>query len=50
MTGSGPTHLARLTTKLGIETLERCWQRVTGQPLTLAVRVFIASGPAQDAE
>ncbi|MFI1971934.1 CHAT domain-containing tetratricopeptide repeat protein [Streptomyces cinnamoneus] len=30
--------LARLTTKLGIEALERCWQRVSGARLPAAVR------------
>lgn len=50
MTGPAPTHLARLTTELGIDTLERCWHRVTGQPLLPVVRDFIASGPAEYAE
>ena len=49
MTGTGPTHLARLTAVLGIDTLERCWHRVTGQPLSPGVRDYLASGPAEEA-
>lgn len=48
-TGPGPTQLARLTALLGIDTLNRSWQRVTGQSLPPAVRDFIASHPAEDA-
>jgi tetratricopeptide (TPR) repeat protein len=50
MTGTGPNQLARLTAELGIDTLDRCWHRVTGQPLPPAVRDFIASGPTEHAE
>ncbi|MGH4024171.1 MAG: tetratricopeptide repeat protein, partial [Pseudonocardiaceae bacterium] len=50
MTRFSPTRLARLTTELGVEALERCWLRVTNQPLPPAVRDFIAAGPDQDAE
>lgn len=48
-TGPGPTHLARLTAILGIDVLQRCWQRVTGQPLPHAIRDAIASGLSEDA-
>jgi len=37
--GSG--ELARLAHQLGIQTLERCWQQVTGQPLPGAVRIYV---------
>ncbi|HEU0089726.1 MAG TPA: tetratricopeptide repeat protein [Pseudonocardiaceae bacterium] len=50
MTGPGPMHLARLTAELGIETLERCWRRVTGQTLPPSVRDFVTAGPAEDVE
>jgi hypothetical protein len=40
-TGPGPQILARLTTRLGIDTLEQCWQQVTGSPLPHAVRDYI---------
>jgi tetratricopeptide (TPR) repeat protein len=40
-TGPWPTELARLTALLGIDTLERCWQRVTGKPLPDMVRTFM---------
>jgi tetratricopeptide (TPR) repeat protein len=36
-----PEHLARLTTQLGIDTLEQRWQQVTGSPLPHAVRDYI---------
>ncbi len=48
-TGAGPDHLARLTAVLGIDTLERCWRRVTGQPLPQLVRDVIASDPPDHA-
>lgn len=48
-TGPGPTNLAQLTAFLGIDTLYRCWQRVTGQPLPHAVRDAIASGLTEHA-
>lgn len=50
MTGAGPKQLARLTAALGIEALERCWQRITGQPLPQAVRDFVTAHPDQNAE
>ena len=40
-TGPGPQHLARLTAGLGVDTLERCWQQVTGHPLPQPVRDYI---------
>ncbi|MGH3693749.1 MAG: tetratricopeptide repeat protein [Pseudonocardiaceae bacterium] len=48
-TGPGPAHLARLTAQLGIDTLKRCWHRVTGQPLPQVVRDVIASDPPDHA-
>ncbi|MGH3934889.1 MAG: CHAT domain-containing protein [Pseudonocardiaceae bacterium] len=48
-TGPGPANLARLTAHLGIDTLERCWRRVTGQPLPQVVRDVIASDPPDHA-
>jgi hypothetical protein len=45
-TEPGPTHLARLTALLGIDTLQRCWHRVTGKPLPDVVRNVIASDPS----
>ncbi len=40
-TGPAPSHLARLTTKLGTGGLEECWQRVTGGLLPRAIRSYI---------
>jgi hypothetical protein len=40
-TGPGPEHLARLTTHLGIDALEQCWQQVTGSPLPHTVRDYV---------
>jgi tetratricopeptide (TPR) repeat protein len=40
-TDTGPEHLARLTTRLGIAALEQCWQQVTGSPLPPAVRDYV---------
>ncbi|MGH3940602.1 MAG: tetratricopeptide repeat protein [Pseudonocardiaceae bacterium] len=48
MTGPGPAHLAWLTAELGIDTLERCWHRVTGHSLPPVIRNFTASGASQD--
>ncbi len=48
-TGPGPANLARMVAELGIDTLERCWRRVTGEPLRDAVRDFIASRSTRDA-
>ncbi len=42
-TEPGPTHLARLTAPLGIDTLNQCWDRVTGKPVPQVVRDFITS-------
>jgi hypothetical protein len=41
--GTGPGQLARLTRQLGIQALETCWQRVTGDPLPGAVRDYVRS-------
>ncbi|MGH3822348.1 MAG: tetratricopeptide repeat protein [Pseudonocardiaceae bacterium] len=43
VTRPGVSQLARLTILLGIDTLNRCWHRVTGQPLPHVVRDVIAS-------
>ena len=40
-TGPAPSHLARLTAKLGTGVLEQCWQQVTGGPLPGAVRDYV---------
>ncbi len=40
-TGPVSSHLARLASQLGIETLAASWQRVTGNPLPEAVRRFV---------
>jgi tetratricopeptide (TPR) repeat protein len=42
-TGPGPDHLARLTSQLGIPTLEETWRQVTGHPLPQAVRDYVTS-------
>jgi tetratricopeptide (TPR) repeat protein len=36
-------HLANLTVKLGIHTLETSWREVTGSPLPEAIRIYISS-------
>jgi tetratricopeptide (TPR) repeat protein len=41
--GTGPGQLARLTRQLGMQALEACWQRVTGDPLPGAVRDYVRS-------
>ena len=41
-TGSGPWHLARLTSQLGTAALEDAWQAVTGGGLPEAVRDYVA--------
>lgn len=43
LTGPAPRHLVRITAELGIDALERCWHRVTGQPLPASVRDFVRS-------
>jgi tetratricopeptide (TPR) repeat protein len=40
-TKAGPYELARLTAKLGLRSLETCWQWVTREPLPDAVRDFV---------
>ncbi|MFD5030005.1 tetratricopeptide repeat protein [Streptomyces sp. NPDC058405] len=40
--------LARLTQTLGMQELERCWERVTGLPLATAVRQFIETHEEND--
>ncbi len=40
-TGPAPSHLARLTTELGTDALEECWQQITGGLLPLAIRSYI---------
>jgi len=42
-TEPGPRHLARLTQLLGVETLEKYWQAVTGSALPQAVRDYVES-------
>ncbi len=42
-TGPGPRHLARLTSRLGIEALEERWQVVTGALLPQSVRDYVSS-------
>ncbi|MET7604931.1 hypothetical protein ABZS96_20870, partial [Streptomyces avermitilis] len=44
-TGTGPGHLRQLTARLGIEAVERAWQRVTDRPLPPAVRAFLLTAP-----
>jgi hypothetical protein len=38
LTGTAPAVLARLTSQLGITTLQTTWQQVTGQPLPPDIR------------
>jgi tetratricopeptide (TPR) repeat protein len=40
---AGPLHLRRLTTELGVDTLDRLWHRLTGEPVPQVIRDFIAS-------
>jgi tetratricopeptide (TPR) repeat protein len=40
-TATGPVHLVRLTAELGVNTLKRCWYRLTNRPLPPAIRDFI---------
>jgi tetratricopeptide (TPR) repeat protein len=40
-TGPGPSHLKRLTSELGFNTLEQCWPKVTDKPLPSAVHQFV---------
>ena len=40
-TGTGPLDLARLTARLGMDTLEACWREVTGGPLPQTVRDYL---------
>ncbi|MEU9874860.1 CHAT domain-containing tetratricopeptide repeat protein [Streptomyces phaeochromogenes] len=49
-TGPGPDHLKRLTVSMGIGSLERTWQSVTGNPLPPPVRNFVLAEdpPATD--
>lgn len=42
-TGPGPKHLVRLTSELGMSTLEAAWQRVTDHRLPDAVRAYVES-------
>jgi tetratricopeptide (TPR) repeat protein len=49
LTGPGPEHLVRLTTRLGIAALEECWRKVTGDRLPQAVRAYVESN-AQPAD
>ncbi|MFD9097812.1 tetratricopeptide repeat protein [Streptomyces collinus] len=44
-TGPAPGHLKRLTHTLGIATLERAWQNVTGNRLPSAVRRHVLTDP-----
>ena len=39
--GTGLAQLARLTSQLGIQVLEKCWHQVTGQPLAEPVRAYV---------
>lgn len=48
LTGPGPRHLARLTTALGLEALQRCWLEVTGREVPPAVVSFIESSHPQE--
>jgi tetratricopeptide (TPR) repeat protein len=48
MTGPGPSHLARLTSQLGMPALEEAWQEVTGQPLPQQVRGYITTHQGED--
>ncbi len=43
LTGTGPSALARLTSQLGLPSLETAWQETTGQPLPAVVRDWITS-------
>jgi tetratricopeptide (TPR) repeat protein len=45
LTGSGPAALVRLTSQLGMLTLEETWRQVTGQPVPQVVRDYITSHP-----
>ena len=47
-TGPGPMHLARLTTKLGLEALDSSWQVVTGKPVPAALRDHLSPSAARD--
>jgi tetratricopeptide (TPR) repeat protein len=40
-TGPGPSHMARLTAKLGMDALKAAWKEVTGEDLPEAVRTFV---------
>ena len=39
----GPIHLARLAARLGMEALEECWRKVTGNSLPPPVRHYVES-------
>jgi hypothetical protein len=41
VTGPASGHLARLARQLGMQALEACWQRVTGDSLPGAVREYV---------
>jgi tetratricopeptide (TPR) repeat protein len=41
LTGLGPSQLARLTTRLGMEALEACWHEVTGSQLPPVIRDYV---------
>jgi tetratricopeptide (TPR) repeat protein len=40
-----PSHLTRLTRRLGLPALEQTWQQVTGQPLPQQIRDYVTSQP-----
>lgn len=42
---SGVSHLAHLTSKMGIEALEACWRKITGDSLPDEVRSYVQSEP-----
>jgi len=49
-TGTGPRHLARLTSQLGMTALEATWKRVTGRKLPKTVRDYVSGRIQEESE
>jgi tetratricopeptide (TPR) repeat protein len=50
LTGPGPSHLARLTTQLGEDVLEKSWMDVTGQRVPDRVWAYVRAQPEDPGE